>query len=134
MADSKTTEFLGTGRRKTSVARVRLSSGSGKVTVNGRAFETYFPTDSLRMVVQQPLVVTNNTDKFDVRVNVTGGGPADKAGIQPGDVITQLGETQVRSTESLGNALTTLQPGQQIKVTYLREGKSATATVTLGTL
>jgi len=80
MADSKTNEFLGTGRRKTSVARVRLSSGSGKVTVNGRAFETYFPTDSLRMVVQQPLVVTNNTDKFDVRVNVSGGGPAGQAG------------------------------------------------------
>ena len=80
MADSKTTEFLGTGRRKTSVARVRLSSGSGKVTVNGRAFENYFPTDSLRMVVQQPLVVTNNTDKFDVRVNVSGGGPAGQAG------------------------------------------------------
>ena len=79
MADSKN-EFLGTGRRKTSVARVRLSSGSGKVTVNGRAFETYFPTDSLRMVVQQPLVVTNNTDKFDVRVNVSGGGPAGQAG------------------------------------------------------
>jgi small subunit ribosomal protein S9 len=80
MADSKITEFLGTGRRKTSVARVRLSSGSGKVTVNGRAFETYFPTDSLRMVVQQPLVLTNNADKFDVRVNVSGGGPAGQAG------------------------------------------------------
>jgi len=80
MAESKTNEFLGTGRRKTSIARVRLSSGSGKVTVNGRAFETYFPTDSLRMVVQQPLVVTNNVDKFDVRVNVSGGGPAGQAG------------------------------------------------------
>ena len=80
MADTKTNEFLGTGRRKTSVARVRLSSGSGKVTVNGRAFENYFPTDSLRMVVQQPLVVTNMTDKFDVRVNVSGGGPAGQAG------------------------------------------------------
>jgi small subunit ribosomal protein S9 len=77
---AKTSEFLGTGRRKTSIARVRLSSGSGKVTVNGRAFESYFPTDSLRMVVQQPLVLTNNADKFDVRVNVTGGGPAGQAG------------------------------------------------------
>ena len=77
---AKTPEFLGTGRRKTSIARVRLSSGSGKVTVNGRAFENYFPTDSLRMVVQQPLVLTNNADKFDVRVNVTGGGPAGQAG------------------------------------------------------
>jgi small subunit ribosomal protein S9 len=77
---AKTPEFLGTGRRKTSIARVRLSSGSGKVTVNGRAFENYFPTDSLRMVVQQPFVITNMTDKFDVRVNVTGGGPAGQAG------------------------------------------------------
>jgi len=77
---AKITEFLGTGRRKTSVARVRLSSGTGKVTVNGRAFENYFPTDSLRMVVQQPFVVTNMTDKFDVRVNVSGGGPAGQAG------------------------------------------------------
>lgn len=80
MADSKTNEFLGTGRRKTSVARVRLSSGTGKVTVNGRAFETYFPTDSLRMVVQQPLTVTGTVEKFDVRANVTGGGPAGQAG------------------------------------------------------
>jgi small subunit ribosomal protein S9 len=76
----KISEFLGTGRRKTSVARVRLSSGSGKVTVNGRAFETYFPTDSLRMVVQQPLVLTNTADKFDIRVNVSGGGPTGQAG------------------------------------------------------
>ena len=75
MADTKTNEFLGTGRRKTSVARVRLSSGTGKVTVNGRAFETYFPTDSLRMVVQQPLNVTGMAGKFDIRANVSGGGP-----------------------------------------------------------
>jgi small subunit ribosomal protein S9 len=80
MADTKTPEFLGTGRRKTSIARVRLSSGTGKVTVNGRAFENYFPTDSLRMVVQQPLVITSTTDKFDIRVNVTGGGPTGQAG------------------------------------------------------
>ena len=77
---AKTPEFLGTGRRKTSIARVRLSSGSGKVTVNGRAFENYFPTDSLRMVVQQPLTLTGTADKFDVRVNVTGGGPTGQAG------------------------------------------------------
>jgi small subunit ribosomal protein S9 len=80
MADTKTSEFLGTGRRKTSIARVRLSSGTGKVTVNGRAFETYFPTDSLRMVVQQPLTLTGTADKFDIRVNVTGGGPTGQAG------------------------------------------------------
>ena len=80
MADTKTSEFLGTGRRKTSVARVRLSTGTGKVTVNGRTFENYFPTDSLRMVVQQPLTVTGTADKFDIRVKVTGGGPTGQAG------------------------------------------------------
>jgi small subunit ribosomal protein S9 len=80
MADTKTPEFLGTGRRKTSIARVRLSTGNGKVTVNGRAFETYFPTDSLRMVVQQPLALTGTANKFDIRVNVTGGGPTGQAG------------------------------------------------------
>ena len=80
MADSKTNEFLGTGRRKTSIARVRLSSGTGKITVNGRTFENYFPTDSLRMTVTQPLTITNMADKFDARVNVTGGGPTGQAG------------------------------------------------------
>src|SRR5579863_7488557 len=74
------TEFLGTGRRKTSIARVRLASGSGKIVVNGRAFETYFPTDTLRMVVTQPLVVTAQAAKFDIRVNVQGGGPTGQAG------------------------------------------------------
>jgi len=78
MAES--TEFLGTGRRKTSIARVRLASGSGKIVVNGRPFETYFPTDSLRIVVTQPLTVTATTDKYDVRVNVQGGGPNGQAG------------------------------------------------------
>ena len=77
---TKEKEFLGTGRRKTAVARVRLASGSGKIVVNGRTFESYFPTDTLRTVVQQPLTVTDNVAKFDVRVNVEGGGPAGQAG------------------------------------------------------
>ena len=73
-------ENLGTGRRKTSVARVRLASGSGKITVNGRPFENYLPTETLRMVVSQPLVATSTTAKFDIRVNVNGGGPTGQAG------------------------------------------------------
>jgi small subunit ribosomal protein S9 len=75
-----TQEFLGTGRRKTSVARVRLASGSGKITVNGRTFENYFPTDTLRGVVTAPLTRTETTNKFDVNVNVSGGGPSGQAG------------------------------------------------------
>ena len=80
MADTKTSEFLGTGRRKTSIARVRLATGTGKITVNGRSFENYFPMDSMRGIVTQPLTITGTADKYDVRVNVTGGGPTGQAG------------------------------------------------------
>jgi small subunit ribosomal protein S9 len=80
MAKASIQEFIGTGRRKTAVARVRLAVGSGKITVNGRAFEAYFNTDSLRSVVIQPLTATDSTSKFDVRVNVNGGGPNGQAG------------------------------------------------------
>src|SRR5258708_18188428 len=78
MAESN--EFLGTGRRKTAVARVRLATGSGKITVNGRAFENYCPTDTLRMQVSQPLVATGTQARFDIRINVQGGGPNGQAG------------------------------------------------------
>ena len=80
MAAETKIEFLGTGRRKTAIARVRLASGSGKITVNGRAFENYFPLETLRSTVSQPLALTGNTEKFDVRVNVIGGGPNGQAG------------------------------------------------------
>jgi small subunit ribosomal protein S9 len=80
MAAIKTPEFLGTGRRKTAVARVRLATGSGKITINGRAFDIYFPLETLRSTVSQPLTVTGTSDKLDVRVNVTGGGPNGQAG------------------------------------------------------
>jgi small subunit ribosomal protein S9 len=77
---TKTNEFLGTGRRKTAIARVRLATGSGKITVNGRTVENYFPLDTLRSTVTQPLTLTGTADKLDVRVNVTGGGPNGQAG------------------------------------------------------
>jgi small subunit ribosomal protein S9 len=73
-------EFLGTGRRKTAVARVRLAPGSGKIVVNGRPMETYFPVDSQRLLVTQPLTATDSVTKYDVRVNVKGGGPTGQAG------------------------------------------------------
>jgi small subunit ribosomal protein S9 len=76
----KAPEFLGTGRRKTSIARVRLSAGTGKITVNGRTFENYFPMENQRGTVTQPLTVTGTSDKYDVRVNVSGGGPIGQAG------------------------------------------------------
>jgi small subunit ribosomal protein S9 len=77
---AQVTEFLGTGRRKTAVARVRLAPGSGKITVNGRTFENYFPTEVQRAIVVQPLTLTETAAKFDVHVNVAGGGPDGQAG------------------------------------------------------
>jgi small subunit ribosomal protein S9 len=77
---TKAPEFLGTGRRKTSIARVRLASGTGVITVNGRAFENYFPMELQRGTVKQPFTVTGTADKYDVRVNVSGGGPIGQAG------------------------------------------------------
>ena len=77
---TQTQEFLGTGRRKTAVARVRLAAGAGKITVNGRPFETYFPTETLRGVVSAPLTRTDTANKYDVNVNVRGGGPTGQAG------------------------------------------------------
>ena len=77
---TKTPQYLGTGRRKTAVARVRLASGTGKLIVNGRPFENYFPTESLRVVATQPLTATGNADKFDAQIAVSGGGPNGQAG------------------------------------------------------
>lgn len=78
--DPKTQEFLGTGRRKTSVARVRIAPGSGKITVNGRALDVYFPTDALRQIVSLPFQVTETAGRYDVRINVSGGGAMGQAG------------------------------------------------------
>ena len=63
MATKTTIEFLGTGRRKTAIARVRLATGSGKITVNGRTFENYFPLDTQRATVSSPLVITCTVPK-----------------------------------------------------------------------
>ena len=71
---------LGTGRRKTALARVRLAAGTGKILVNGRPFETYFPLESLRVLATQPLTVTGSADRFDAQITVTGGGPNGQAG------------------------------------------------------
>ena len=72
--------FYGTGRRKHSVARVRVYNGTGKVTINGRDINDYFGLETLKLLVNSPLVLTENEGKFDVVVNVVGGGCAGQAG------------------------------------------------------
>ena len=75
-----TDRFYGTGRRKSSVARVYLVPGTGKVTINKRDIDDYFGLETLKTIVRQPLVLTENTEKFDVIVNVKGGGVTGQAG------------------------------------------------------
>jgi len=68
------------GRRKTAVARAYLKSGEGKIQVNNKPYEVYFGRETLRMIVRQPLVALNALEKFDVKINVAGGGPSGQAG------------------------------------------------------
>ena len=73
-------QYYGTGRRKTAVARVYLRPGTGTITVNRREFDIYFPNRVLKMVIRQPLLITETADKFDLKINVAGGGMAGQAG------------------------------------------------------
>ncbi len=72
--------FYGTGRRKSSVARVRLYQGTGKVTINGRDIDDYFGLETLKLIVRQPLVLTELNEKFDIDCRVAGGGVSGQAG------------------------------------------------------
>jgi small subunit ribosomal protein S9 len=73
-------QYYGTGRRKTSTARVFLRPGTGAISVNRRAFEAFFPTEALRTQIRTPLVLTETTDKFDILATVAGGGVSGQAG------------------------------------------------------
>jgi len=73
-------QYLGTGRRKNAIARVRLVPGSGKIVVNKRDLDEYFDYDTLKVIVREPLTVTETSDKYDVLVNVHGGGYTGQAG------------------------------------------------------
>lgn len=75
-----TTEYYGTGRRKTSTARVFLRPGKGTIVINRKPLETMFPTETLRLVIRQPLVATENVERFDILATTAGGGVAGQAG------------------------------------------------------
>lgn len=77
---NKKVQYLATGRRKSAVARVVLEAGKGTITINGRSFEDYIPSPSVRLDVLQPLELTESTEKFDISVNVNGGGITGQAG------------------------------------------------------
>ena len=73
-------QYYGTGRRKTSTARVFLRPGTGTITINARAFEHFFPAEALRTIIRQPLVLTETADKFNILASVAGGGVSGQAG------------------------------------------------------
>lgn len=95
---------LGTGRRKTAVARVYLREGSGKILVNGVELEKYFPIAEVAGGVRQPLVVTANENKFDIVINVLGGGPHGQAGACRHGIARALAQVDPASSVALRNS------------------------------
>jgi small subunit ribosomal protein S9 len=80
MAATSASRYYATGKRKSSIARVWMMPGSGKITINDRSMDQYFGRDVLKMIIRQPFEVTGTVDKFDVHVNVLGGGTSGQAG------------------------------------------------------
>ena len=80
MYESKNPYYYGTGRRKSSVARVRLYAGTGKITINGRDIDDYFGRETLKLIVRQPMEITNTLGRFDIVCTVAGGGVSGQAG------------------------------------------------------
>ena len=123
MAEAKLQEFLGTGRRKTAVARVRLAAGSGKIIINNRPFENYFPVENLRVHATQPLTVTETAAKFDVRVSVAGGGPSGQAGAVRHGIARALLQADANLRPTLkSNGLLTRDPRMRERKKYGQPG------------
>ncbi len=97
-------QYMGTGRRKTSVARVRLVPGNGKITINKKDIGDYFNYETLRTIAQEPLTITGNSEKFDVLVNVKGGGFTGQAGAIKHGIARALLQFDVETRPTLKKA------------------------------
>ncbi|HEV7643945.1 MAG TPA: 30S ribosomal protein S9 [Pyrinomonadaceae bacterium] len=116
-------QYYGTGRRKTSVARVYLRPGSGDIKVNRRTFENYFPNETLQMIIRQPLKLTETAGKFDILVNVDGGGSAGQAGAVRHGITRALLEYNPDFRGSLKKAgLVTRDPRKKERKKYGQKG------------
>ena len=116
-------QYYGTGRRKTSTARVYLRPGSGAITVNKRDFDTYFPNEALQMIIRQPLRLTETTEKFDIFVNVDGGGTAGQAGAVRHGITRALIEFNADLRSALKKAgLVTRDPRKKERKKYGQKG------------
>ncbi len=119
-------QYYGTGRRKTSTARVYLRPGSGDIKVNRRGFESYFPNEALRMIIHQPLRLTDTTGKFDILVNVKGGGNAGQAGAVRHGITRALLEYNADLRSTLKKAgLITRDPRKKERKKYGQKGARA---------
>lgn len=116
-------QYYGTGRRKTSTARVYLRPGSGEIKVNRRAFDNYFPNEALRMIIRQPLNLTDTVGKFDILVNVMGGGIAGQAGAVRHGITRALMEFNPDLRPTLKKVgLVTRDPRQKERKKYGQKG------------
>ena len=101
MAKTENIVYYGTGRRKSSVARVRLVEGSGKITINGKNIDEFFGLETLKVIVKQPLTVTNTTTKYDVICTVKGGGFTGQAGAIRHGIARALNEANIEYRPAL---------------------------------
>ncbi len=119
-------QYHGTGRRKTSTARVYLRPGSGEIKINRRDFDNYFPNETLRTIIRQPLTMTETTNKFDIMVNVDGGGMAGQAGAVRHGITRALMEFNADLRPTLKKAgLVTRDPRQKERKKYGQKGARA---------
>ncbi len=128
MAKSKKVVFCGTGRRKSSIARVRLVEGKGKITVNGKDIQEYFGEETLRVIVRQPLTVTDTLSKFDVEAKVTGGGFAGQAGAVRHGIARALNEANTEEYRAVlkSNGFLTRDPREKERKKYgLKKARKA---------
>ena len=116
-------QYYGTGRRKTSTARVYLRPGTGEIKINRKTFDQYFPNQALRMVIRQPLTLTDTANKFDILVNVAGGGPAGQAGAVRHGITRALMEFNADLRPALKDAgLVTRDPRAKERKKYGQKG------------
>ena len=128
MAKTEKIAYLGTGRRKSSIARVRLVEGSGKITINGKDIEEFFGLETLKVIVRQPLTVTNTLDKYDVICTVQGGGFTGQAGAIRHGIARALNEANSEFRPALKtNGFLTRDPRMKERKKYgLKNGSFGT--------
>ena len=127
MAKSEKIVYAGTGRRQSSIARVRLVEGSGKITINGKDIDEFFGLETLKVIVRQPLTVTNTTDKYDVICSVQGGGFTGQAGAIRHGIARALNEANSEFRPALkSNGFLTRDPRMKERKKYgLKKARKA---------